>query len=48
LKRGIIEIPSDFDGVIYENFDSGSGWKLALARELKAAGYNFNVDKVLG
>jgi predicted nucleotide-binding protein len=48
LKKGEVEIPSDFGGVVYEPFDSGNGWKLALGRELRAAGYEFSFDKALG
>ncbi|MBD8826712.1 nucleotide-binding protein [Pseudomonas sp. CFBP 13602] len=38
LKRGTVEIPSDFAGVVWESMDS-TGWKQALGRELKAAGH---------
>jgi Predicted nucleotide-binding protein containing TIR-like domain len=38
LKRGDLEIPSDFGGVGYEQFDVTGGWKQALGRELEAAG----------
>jgi predicted nucleotide-binding protein len=27
LKRGELEIPSDFEGVVYVNFDISDGWK---------------------
>jgi predicted nucleotide-binding protein len=47
LKKGNLEIPSDFGGVVYEALDAGNGWKLALGRELKAAGYEFSFDKAL-
>jgi hypothetical protein len=47
LKRGDLEIPSDFAGVVWEKMDAGSGWKLALARELKAAGYDVDLNKVM-
>jgi predicted nucleotide-binding protein len=47
LKRGDLEIPSDFGGVVYEPFDAGNGWKLALARELKAAGHDVDWNKVM-
>lgn len=46
LKRGEVAIPSDFAGVVWESMDSAGGWKLALARELKAAGYDVNMNKV--
>jgi predicted nucleotide-binding protein len=32
LKRGDVEIPSDFDGVVYETYDDHGGWKSKLAR----------------
>jgi predicted nucleotide-binding protein len=46
LKRGEVEIPSDFGGVVYETFDTTNGWKLALARELKAAGFEIDFNRI--
>lgn len=46
LKRGEVEIPSDFGGVVYETFDAGSGWKAALARELQAAGFDIDWNTI--
>jgi predicted nucleotide-binding protein len=46
LKRGELEIPSDFGGVVYEPFDAAGGWKLAIARELRAAGFEIDWNKV--
>jgi predicted nucleotide-binding protein len=46
LRKGEIEIPSDLYGVIYTNLDADDGWKLKLAKELKAAGLKFDGDKV--
>ncbi|MBF8733124.1 nucleotide-binding protein [Pseudomonas guariconensis] len=37
LKRGQIEIPSDYAGVVYESLDGH--WKQALGRELETAGH---------
>jgi predicted nucleotide-binding protein len=42
LKRGDIEVPSDFGGVVYEPFDAGGAWKQALSRELQAAGFDID------
>ena len=42
LKRGELEIPSDFGGVVYEPFDAAGGWKQKLGRELEAAGYEID------
>jgi hypothetical protein len=47
LKRGELEIPSDFAGIVWEKMDSGNGWKLALARELKAAGHDVDLNKAI-
>lgn len=48
LKKGDIETPSDFDGVVYTTMDTDGGWKQALARELKAAGYFIDWNMVMG
>lgn len=45
LRRGAVDIPSDFAGVVWEKMDDGNGWKLALARELKAADYDVDLNK---
>jgi predicted nucleotide-binding protein len=47
LRKGDVEIPSDLYGVVYTTMDSGNGWKLELARELKDAGFEFDAAKVL-
>lgn len=47
LKRGTLEIPSDFAGVVWEAMDSSGGWKQALARELEAAGHSIDWNKVM-
>jgi predicted nucleotide-binding protein len=47
LKVGDPEIPSDWRGVIDEPFDAGGGWKQTLARELEAATYEIDWNKVM-
>jgi hypothetical protein len=47
LKRGEVELPSDFGGVVYETFDGSGGWKHALGRELEGAGYEINWNMVM-
>jgi predicted nucleotide-binding protein len=47
LVKGDVERPSDFDGVVYISLDQGH-WKIDLAKELKAAGYKVDFNKVIG
>ena len=47
LRKGEVEIPSDLYGVVYTTMDSGNGWKIELARELKDAGFKFDASKAL-
>lgn len=44
---GDMELPSDFVGVVWSELDRGGGWKTALARELKAAGFDIDWNKVM-
>jgi len=48
LKRGDVEIPSDFTGVVYVPFDDSDGWKQSLGRELQAAGFEIDWSKAMG
>lgn len=42
------EFPSDYSGVIFVPFDPAGRWKFDLAKELKAAGYSIDANKLLG
>ena len=46
LKRGTVEIPSDFAGVVWESME-GNSWRQALGRELEAAGHEIDWNKVM-
>lgn len=46
LKRGSLEIPSDFAGVVWASMND-EGWKQALSRELQGAGYEIDWNKVM-
>jgi len=46
LKKGDLDIPSDFAGVVWQSMESGN-WKQALGRELDAAGYDIDWNKVM-
>ena len=41
-----VETPSDYHGVAYIPLDKTEGWKLKLANELKAAGFDIDLNKV--
>lgn len=47
LVKGDIETPNDISGVVYENMDSNGAWKLSIARELKAAGYQIDANNII-
>ncbi|WP_186038859.1 TIR domain-containing protein [Burkholderia gladioli] len=47
LKRGELELPSDYLGVVWERMDDGGGWKQALGRELEAAGHVIDWNVVM-
>jgi predicted nucleotide-binding protein len=47
LYRSGVEIPSDYSGVLYVEFDENGGWRLQLAKELKAAGLSVDMNKAL-
>ena len=47
LHEDGVEIPSDFHGVVYVPLDSGETWKLRLAREMKAAGLNIDLNRAI-
>lgn len=47
VRRGSLEQPSDFSGVVYTPFDDEGGWKQKLAINMKAVGYNVNSDALL-
>lgn len=46
LKRGDIEIPSDLQGILYENYDSSGAWKMKVCKELIAVGIFVDIETV--
>jgi predicted nucleotide-binding protein len=42
-----VEIPSDFHGVVYVALDSAGAWCALLARELKASGFQIDMNRAL-
>jgi len=45
LKQGDLELPSDYAGVVYHPLEGD--WRQALGRELKAAGFDIDWNKVM-
>lgn len=45
LHRGDVELPSDFLGVLYAPYDGAGAWRVLLAKELKAAGFEVDLNK---
>jgi predicted nucleotide-binding protein len=45
-KEGV-EMPSDYLGVIYTPLDNSDGWHLKLAKEMKAAGLDVDMNKAI-
>jgi predicted nucleotide-binding protein len=42
-----VELPSDLYGLLYTEIDSSENWKIKVAKELKAAGYDIDVNKII-
>lgn len=47
LYKGDIEIPSDYDGVLFVKMDDAGAWKLTLAREIRQAGVEIDMNDAL-
>lgn len=47
LYESGVELPSDLHGMLYNPLDEGSAWKFKLAKELNAAGYMVDANKLL-
>lgn len=47
LHKGDVEVPSDYLGVVYISMDSAGAWQYSLAKELKRAGLQLDLNKLL-
>ena len=47
LKKGDLELPSDYDGVLYIPMDDKGAWRVDLVRELKGAGLDVDANLIL-
>lgn len=46
LVKNDVERPNDISGVVYVSYDESGAWKIEIAKELKAAGYNIDFNKL--
>jgi predicted nucleotide-binding protein len=46
FKEGL-ELPSDYEGIVYVQMTADGGWQLRLAKELKAAGIDVDLNKTM-
>lgn len=47
LVKGNVEIPNDISGIVYIPLDEHGAWHIALAKELRKAGYAVDMNKVI-
>ena len=46
IVKNDVEKPNDISGVVYISYDESGAWKIEIAKELKAAGYNIDFNKL--
>ena len=46
LHRSEVDLPSDYMGVVYIPLDSAAAWRFSLAKELRAAGFPVDMNKL--
>lgn len=47
LRKKVVEIPSDLDGILYENYDEEGNWRMKIMKEIKAVGIEINIESVV-
>jgi predicted nucleotide-binding protein len=47
LYRKGVEIPTDYLGVLYTPLDDNGAWRMKLAKELQAVGFNIDLNKLI-
>ncbi|RZZ88370.1 TIR domain-containing protein [Pseudoxanthomonas winnipegensis] len=47
LVKGDVEIPNDISGVVYVPLDQTGAWRVALAKELRTAGYPVDMNRAV-
>lgn len=47
LKKGAVDIPSDLQGILYQDYDEHGAWRIKLLKEMKAVGISVDIDSVV-
>lgn len=47
LVKSDVEVPNDISGVVYVPLDEHGAWHLAVAKELRNAGYDIDMNKIV-
>jgi len=47
LHKPEVEVPTDYEGVVYVPMDSAGAWRSVLAREMRASGLPIDISKIL-
>jgi len=47
LYKGDLELPSDISGVVWVPLDDGGAWKLAIGKEMRAAGLDVDLNRLI-
>lgn len=47
LVKWDIETPNDISGVVYIPYDEHNAWQMAIAKELRKAGYKIDLNKIM-
>lgn len=47
LVKDEVELPNDISGIVYIEMDAKKAWALLLAKELKKAGYDIDLNKLI-
>jgi predicted nucleotide-binding protein len=48
LYKEDVDMPSDYNGVLYVPLDDNGAWQLKLAKEIKQAGIEVDLNKIIG
>ena len=46
LVKDNIELPTDTSGIIYISIDNHNAWQLQIAKEMRKAGYEIDLNKI--